>query len=485
MPSLGRRPDGTRRDARTGAAAAADAGRDPAEVTCALNLRLRPTPAADADVTGSRPRWSTSWPSCASSASPPSTCRRRASSGSGSRPRCCRRCAGGSPFAGRKLRCRNRDRRLVSIIVSAERRSSYRSLWRLRTYARPYAAGLLGMAVAALVSELAPVAVPLIAQRVVDGAIRTGDGGALVPLALLALALGVLEAVAVLVRRWVMTRSALGLETDCAATSTGTCSGCRWRSTTAGSPGSCCPAPPPTSSHDPPVRRLRRWSSSSSTRPRCRGRRRLLAFSYWPLALFVVRSRSRCRPAAAALRARVHDASRRAQDQNGDLTTIVEEAASGIRVIKAFGRRRLVLSGYRRPGAGRCGDAELRKIRVLAYFWALLERASPSRCSRSWCSAAPSRSRTGALTLGGLVAFVSLRADPACGRSSRSAGSSPMARRPRPRPSGSTRCSTRRRPSRTGPARARCRPVARPAPVRGRRLPLPGRRPRRCCAAST
>ena len=102
----------------------------------------------------------------------------------------------------------------MSSIVSAERRSSYRSLWRLRTYARPYATGLLIMALAALVSELAPVAVPLIAQRVVDDTVRTGDGAALVPLALLALALGALEAVAVLVRRWVMTRSALGLETD-------------------------------------------------------------------------------------------------------------------------------------------------------------------------------------------------------------------------------------------------------------------------------
>ena len=66
----------------------------------------------------------------------------------------------------------------MSIIVSAERRSSYRSLWRLRTYARPYAGSLGIMVVAALVSELAPVAIPLIAQRVIDDAIRTGDGGA-------------------------------------------------------------------------------------------------------------------------------------------------------------------------------------------------------------------------------------------------------------------------------------------------------------------
>src|SRR5829696_8467277 len=74
--------------------------------------------------------------------------------------------------------------------------------------------GLLVMTLAALASELAPASVPLIAQHVVDDAIRTGDRGALLPLAALALLLGVLEALAVLVRRWVMTRAALGVETD-------------------------------------------------------------------------------------------------------------------------------------------------------------------------------------------------------------------------------------------------------------------------------
>jgi len=67
---------------------------------------------------------------------------------------------------------------------------------------------------AALASELAPAAVPLIAARVVDDAISTGDRGALYPLAGLALLFGVLEALAVLVRRWVMSKAALGVETD-------------------------------------------------------------------------------------------------------------------------------------------------------------------------------------------------------------------------------------------------------------------------------
>src|SRR6185312_4311561 len=50
---------------------------------------------------------------------------------------------------------------------------------------RPYRAGFLAMTGAALASELAPAAVPLIAARVVDDAISTGDRGALYPLAAL------------------------------------------------------------------------------------------------------------------------------------------------------------------------------------------------------------------------------------------------------------------------------------------------------------
>ena len=37
---------------------------------------------------------------------------------------------------------------------------------------------------------------------------------------------------------------------------------------------------------------------------------------------------------------------RRIQDQTGDLTTTIEEAAKGIRVLKAFGRSRESFEGY-------------------------------------------------------------------------------------------------------------------------------------------
>jgi ATP-binding cassette subfamily B protein len=293
----------------------------------------------------------------------------------------------------------------VSIIVSAERRSSYRSLWRLRTYARPYAAGLLVMVGAALTSELAPVAIPLIAQRVVDDAIRTGDRGALLPLSLLGLALGGLEAVAVLVRRWVMTRSALGLETDLRRDLYAHLQRL------------------PVAFHD-------RWQSGQllsratgdlSTIRRfvgfglvflvvnattCLVVSIMLAFSSWPLALFVVVSAIPLAVGTLRFERTYSKASRRAQDLNGELTTNVEEAAGGIRTVKSFGRRRLVLSRYL-DEARALRDAELYKIRVLAFFWALLE-VQPQVVLAIVVLGGSVAVAHGTLTLGGLVAFVSL-----------------------------------------------------------------------------
>ena len=261
------------------------------------------------------------------------------------------------------------------------------------------------MTVAALVSELAPVAVPLIAQRVVDDAIDTGDRGMLLPLALLALGLGVLEAVAIMVRRLVMTRSALGLETDLRRDLYAHLQRL------------------PVAFHD-------RWQSgqllSRATGDLATIRRFagfglvflvvntatclvvgvMLAFSYWPLALFVLVSAVPLAVGTLRFERVYAKAARRAQDLNGELTTNVEEAAGGIRTVKSFGRRRLVLSRFL-DEARTLRDAELVKIRVLAYFWALLE-VHPQVVlavvvlGGSWAVA------QGALTLGGLVAFVSL-----------------------------------------------------------------------------
>jgi ATP-binding cassette subfamily B protein len=261
------------------------------------------------------------------------------------------------------------------------------------------------MAVAALVSELSPVAVPLIAQRVVDDAIRTEDRGALLPLALLALVLGVLEAVAVLVRRWVMTRSALGLETDVRRDLYGHLQRL------------------PVAFHDhwQSGQLLSRATGDLATIRRfvgfglvflivnattCLVVGIMLAFSSWPLALFVAVSAVPLAVGTLRFERRYARAARRAQDLNGELATAVEEAAGGIRTVKSFGRRRLVLSRYLER-ARVLRDAELHKIRVLAYFWALLE-VHPQVVLALVVLGGSVAVAEGALTLGGLVAFVAL-----------------------------------------------------------------------------
>src|SRR5205809_729908 len=57
--------------------------------------------------------------------------------------------------------------------------------------------------------------------------------------------------------------------------------------------------------------------------------------------------------------------SRRVQDQDGDLTTLVEEGATGIRAIKAFGRRRLVLRSFM-VQAEKLYDSSLEQVRLRA-----------------------------------------------------------------------------------------------------------------------
>jgi len=287
----------------------------------------------------------------------------------------------------------------------SQRRTTYTSLRRTATYAKPYRAGFLAMTGAALASELAPAAIPLIAQRVVDGAIRTGDRGALLPLSALALLLGVLEALAVLVRRWVMTKAALGVETDIRRDLYGRLQDL------------------PVSFHD-------RWQSgqllSRATEDLSTIRRFLgfalvfllvnstvcvvvgvlLFFSYWPLALVVVVFAVPLVITTRYFEVRYSTISRRAQDLGGELTTSVEESAGGIGTIRSFGRRQLVLGRFM-DQARELRGVQLEKVRVLAYFWAVLE-VFPQVVLALVTLGGGVAVAHGQLTLGGLVAFVSL-----------------------------------------------------------------------------
>ncbi|MFF3568127.1 ABC transporter ATP-binding protein [Nocardia jiangxiensis] len=70
-------------------------------------------------------------------------------------------------------------------------------------------------------------------------------------------------------------------------------------------------------------------------------------------------------------------ASRRAQDKSGDLATIVEESAQGIRVLKAFGRGPWFGARFRRQSR-ELRTLELAKVRLAATLWTALNVLSAS-----------------------------------------------------------------------------------------------------------
>jgi ATP-binding cassette subfamily B protein len=64
-------------------------------------------------------------------------------------------------------------------------------------------------------------------------------------------------------------------------------------------------------------------------------------------------------------------AARRAQDQAGDLATLVEESVLGVRIIKAFGRHRTQSQAFHQQARDLRGT-ELHKARLLSDLWAII-----------------------------------------------------------------------------------------------------------------
>ena len=96
---------------------------------------------------------------------------------------------------------------------------------------------------------------------------------------------------------------------------------------------------------------------------------------------------------------------RRVQDQQGDVTTVIEEMATGVRVIKAFGRSTDVLRRFEREAA-LLRDLNLEAIRVRAGLWTLLVYI-PNLNLAAVLLIGGYAVIHGQLSIGGLVAFIS------------------------------------------------------------------------------
>ena len=289
--------------------------------------------------------------------------------------------------------------------TDAPPRSGMHSLWRIRSYVRPYTGQMILMTAAAGLAVGASIVVPLVIRSVVDGPISHGDKSGLIPLGLLALVLGVLEAGLVFIRRWVQSYAALGMETamrdDLYAHLQRL----------------------PVAFHDAwqSGQLLSRAMSDLSTI------RRFLSFGlvflvinvatfitvvallihlYAPLGVLVALSFVPLFLISRGGGRAYLDMSRLVQDQQGDLATFIEESAVGIRMIRSFGRRDHVGDTFR--GTARAlHDSQVAKARLVARFWSLLDLVPNITLGAILLLGAPAVAR-GAMSLGDLVAFVSL-----------------------------------------------------------------------------
>ena len=288
---------------------------------------------------------------------------------------------------------------------STEPPAGVHSLWRLRGYLRPHVPALVMMLIASLGGVALTIAIPLVTKAMIDGPITERDIGGLLPLALLALGLGVLEAVLVFWRRWVQSNAVLGLETQMR--------------------------------HDLyarlqelPMSFHSRWQSgqllSRATTDLSAIRRfsgfgllfllinivqllvttLVLLHMYWPLGLVVAAASAPIVWLSMRFEKEYVLVSRRVQDEQGDLATLAEEGAVGIRVITSFGRSEHVAQQY--EAAGRSLHAtSMDKVHLSARFWTFLE-VIPNLAVVVVLGLGAVGVGKGYLTPGELVAFITL-----------------------------------------------------------------------------
>ena len=279
------------------------------------------------------------------------------------------------------------------------------ALWRLHPYLRPYRYRLALLLLAAIISTGTEIVIPLIAKVVIDGAIAHHERGLLLPLGLLAVGLGAAGAALSLIRRWGVGNAVAGMEQairddlyqhlqrlDPAFHDEWQSGQLLSRATT-------------------DLSSIRRFAGfglvfifiSIMTFAAVTGL--LISLNWWlglitgvlfaPVLVFCTRFERRYKILA-----------RRSQDQDGDLTTLIEEASTGVRVLKSLGRG---------PEASRAHLAQAAKLSqtriemavVDGIFWSTLNLVPNAAIAISVVLGAFAISHH-SLSIGGLVAFITL-----------------------------------------------------------------------------
>ncbi len=285
------------------------------------------------------------------------------------------------------------------------RAAPYRSLWRLRGYVRPYSRQMVVMLVCATLAVAASTLIPLVLEAVVDGPIRRGERGALVPMFFLALGLGVLEAALIVARRRVQSVAVQKVE----------------REIRDGLYAHLQRLPVELHDKWQTGQLLSRTTTDLSTIRRFLGFgaiffvvdglqylavMALLIVTYAPLGAVAVITTLPVIWLGKRFGKNYSLVSRRVQDQQGDLATLTEEAASGMRVVKAFGRGPLMRERFGTSArALRVSAVEMAQLRGRFWGWLTLVPNLTMAAAVLVGGIAVAR---GSLSLGAIVAFTTL-----------------------------------------------------------------------------
>ncbi|MFB6628747.1 ABC transporter ATP-binding protein [Streptomyces sp. NPDC056362] len=279
-----------------------------------------------------------------------------------------------------------------------------RVLLRLWPYVRPVRVRLFTAAAVAIVASCLSLVIPLVLKWLVDGPVADRDPGGVWLGALYLLLLGIAEAVLFGYRRWLVARPLSSVEARMRADLFGRLQRL------------------PIAFHD-------RWASGQLL---SRGTtdlmlvRMFLAFPLtfllvngvtilagyvlllaqdWSLGLLLLTPVLPLVLVSNLFERRYGAVARAAQDQVGDLTTVVEESVLGIRIVKGFGRHRSQARAFR-DLAGRLRGTELAKARLLAMIWAVIT-VVPELAIGAALVLGTVQVADGNLSAGTLVAFLS------------------------------------------------------------------------------
>ncbi|MDO0936741.1 ABC transporter ATP-binding protein [Streptomyces sp. DG2A-72] len=288
--------------------------------------------------------------------------------------------------------------------ATTKERSAVKTLLRLWPYVRPVRVRLFTAAFVAVLASCVGLVIPLVLKWMVDGPVAERDPAGVWLGALYLLLLGFAEALLFGLRRWLVARPLSHVEAEMRAD--------LYRHLQR----------LPVAFHD-------RWASGQLL---SRGTtdlmllRMFLAFPLtfllvngvtilvgvaimlaqdWTLGLVILGPAVPVLITCVIFERRYAEVARRAQDQVGDLTTVVEESVLGIRIIKGFGRHRSQARAFRELSRTLRGT-ELRKARLLATIWAIIVTLPEVAIGAALVLGAV-QVADGALSAGTLVAFLS------------------------------------------------------------------------------